>query len=251
MIFRTIITWGLGIPVTLVLFVFALIGGITDPSGKTVHKVGTLWVKAILMLAGVKVEVRGLENIPAGTVILASNHRGTFDIPVLQANLPVPFHWVAKKGLFDVPIIGWTMRLAGYVPIHMDGAAKAFRSISDASEKLKAGTSLFMFPEGTRNVKDELLPFKRGCFMLAVKSGVPIVPIAISGTRDIMRLGGVLIRPATARLYVGELIPSKGPDGPVDERELKEKTRAAIEKGLSIITADKTPGQNLLSEPPE
>ena len=232
MLFRTIIVWGVGLPVTLVLFMVVLISFIFDRSGHTVHSISALWSRMVLLLAGVNVDVRGLENLPSGgPVILASNHQGIFDIPALLGYLPLQFRWVAKQSLFKIPIIGWTMRLAGYIGIDREHAGKAYRSIEEAAERIKQGTSVLIFPEGTRNPGDRLLPFKRGGFWLAARSEVPIVPIAIKGTRDIMKKGTLLIQPSSVKVSIGSPIQTRG----VEDRELRVRTKEAIERELKRI----------------
>ena len=228
MFFRTLIVWSVGVPAAFILFPFALIGALVDRSGNAVHHVAVLWLRLILALAGIRVELSGPENIPEGPVVFAANHIGTFDIPVVQANLPKQFRWVAKKSLFSIPIVGWAMTLGKYVPIDMENARAAVRSIKAASEKIRSGTSVFIFPEGTRNTTDEMLPFKRGGFMLALKSGAPVVPISIAGTRNIMKIGGFVIHPNNATVVIGRPIPTEG----LDEQAVMKLVREAIEEGV-------------------
>jgi 1-acyl-sn-glycerol-3-phosphate acyltransferase len=225
MIFRTIIIWAVVPPVTTVFFLFILISRVFDRSGNSAHSIGVLWARTLLFLAGVRVEVEGIERIPKGPVILVSNHRGAFDIPVLQGTLPVQFRWLAKKSLFKIPVLGWSMSLSGYIPIEREHAGRAYSSIEKAAERIKAGTSVLIFPEGTRSATERLLPFKRGGFMLASRSGVPIVPMAIRGTEDIVRKGNIFVRPSGVKLIIGDPIETKG----FDEKELKRKTRRAID----------------------
>jgi 1-acyl-sn-glycerol-3-phosphate acyltransferase len=225
MILRTAALWAIGLPATIVLFCAVLISLLFDRSGNSVHSIGALWSRIVLFLAGVEVEVRGVEKIPEGPFILASNHRGAFDIPVLHGYLPVQFRWLAKRSLFRIPIIGWSMSLAGYIPIERKHVGRAYRSIEEAAERIKAGISVLMFPEGTRSGTEKLLPFKRGLFMLASRSEAPIVPVAHRGTEKIVGFGNVFFRPSSVKVAVGDPIATKG----VAEEELKEKTRGAIE----------------------
>ncbi|HHL40868.1 MAG TPA: 1-acyl-sn-glycerol-3-phosphate acyltransferase [Deltaproteobacteria bacterium] len=233
MLFRTLILWAAGLPVTALLFAVVLLCALLDRSGDMVHSVGSLWARIVLALAGVKVEVRGLENLPAeGPMILAANHRGIFDIPAVMGCVPVRFRWIAKKSLFSIPVIGWTMSLAGYIAIERERATKAYRSMLAAAKKISEGTSVLIFPEGTRNTSGRgLLPLKRGGFLLAARSGVPIVPLAIVGTRDIMRDGSMLIRPSNVTILIGEPIETGGRT----DKELRELTAAALEAGLARI----------------
>lgn len=230
MLLRTLFVWAVGLPVTAALFIAVLAASLVDRTGRAAHRISALWFRIILALAGVRVAVRGAENIPADTpVIFLANHRGAFDIPALQAYLPVQFRWVAKKSLFRIPVVGWTMTLAGYIPIDRGSATRAFRSMLDAAERIRSGTSVVVFPEGTRNVTDRrLLPFKKGAFTLAVKSGVPVVPVAITGTRDIMKKGSLLISPADVSITFGPPIATGGRD----ETELMGLAKEGIESIL-------------------
>lgn len=229
MFFRTLLLWTLGLPVTLTLFAVVLGSLVFDRSGRAVHAIGALWCRIILALSGVRVSVTGAENIPAGTpVIFLSNHQGAFDIPALQANMPVQFRWVSKKSLFNIPVVGWSMTLAGYIPIDRGNNSTAVRSLLAAAKRVKSGTSVVIFPEGTRSKDGVLLPFKRGAFTLAARSGAPIVPVAINGTSRIMEKGRLSIRPADVSIGIGSPIPTSG----VDEKELMNATREAIERLL-------------------
>ncbi|MBI5587066.1 MAG: 1-acyl-sn-glycerol-3-phosphate acyltransferase [Deltaproteobacteria bacterium] len=206
------------------------LSALADRSGKTAHTMAALWCRTILMLAGVRVAVKGAEKIPKGTpVIFLSNHQGAFDIPALQGALRAQFRWVAKKSLFKIPFIGWSMYLSGYIGVKRESATESYKSMEKAAAKIRGGTSVMIFPEGTRSDTGELLPMKRGAFVLASKSGVPIVPIAINGTKDILKRGGFWVRPCDVTITIGDPIPTEG----VDEKELRPRTRETIAKMLS------------------
>lgn len=229
MLIRTLFVWLIGLPLTIFLFILVIISLVFDRSGNSIHSIGVLWSRSLLFLSGVTVEIKGAENLLQGKPqILASNHQGAFDILVLQGFIPIQFRWVAKKSLFNIPIIGWSMSLAGYVSIDREKAGSAYKSIERAAEKVKSGTSVLIFPEGTRSVAGNLLPFKRGGFLLAVKSGVPVIPISIKGAKDIMRKGSILIRPGAVRVVIGKPIPVSD----ADEKLMMEIVRKAIEGGL-------------------
>jgi 1-acyl-sn-glycerol-3-phosphate acyltransferase len=229
MFFRTFLVWIIGLPITLLLFICVLISHIFDRSGNSVHSIGVIGCRIVLFLSGVKVGVRGIENVPEGPIVFASNHQGAFDILVLQSHIPTQFRWVSKESLFKIPIVGWSMSLAGYISIDRGRAALAYRSIEKAADRVRReGISVVMFPEGTRSTTGKLLPFKRGSFLLALKCGVPIVPVSIQGTRDIMKKGSVLIRSADVKIVVGRPIDVAG----IEEAELTKIVRKAIENGL-------------------
>jgi 1-acyl-sn-glycerol-3-phosphate acyltransferase len=126
----------------------------------------------------------------------------------LYSGLPVQFRWLAKAELFRIPIFGQSMRSAGYVSIDRSNRKSAFKSLAMAAEMIRNGTSVMIFPEGTRSSDGELLPFKKGGFVLAVDAGVPIVPIRISGTHSIMPKGRLLISRGKVRIDVGKPIQS-------------------------------------------
>ena len=229
MLIRSLLVWLIGLPVTIFLFIIVILSLIFDRSGNAIHSIGRLWSRILLFLSGVTVEVEGIEHLLKDKPqILASNHQGAFDILALQAFIPIQFRWVAKRNLFKIPIFGWSMSLAGYIGIERARAGSAYKSIEEAAEKVKNGTSVLIFPEGTRSASGELLPFKRGGFLLAVKSGVPVIPISIQGTKDVMKRGSILIKPGLIKIVIGKPIQTIG----VDEKVLMGNVRQAIEEGL-------------------
>ncbi len=230
MLIRTLLVWLIGLPVTIFIFIFVIISLAFDRSGSSIHSIGALWGRILLFLSGVTVEIKGTENLLKDSPqILASNHKGAFDILALQAFIPIQFRWVAKKSLFKIPIIGWSMSLAGYVSIDREKAGSAYKSIERAAEKVKKGMSVLIFPEGTRSSTGSLLPFKRGGFLLAIKSGVPIIPVSIRGTENLMQKESILIRPGVVKVVIGKPIPVSD----TDEKPLMEMVRKAIEDGLT------------------
>jgi len=231
MYLRTIFLWTAGVPVTGLLFSLILLSLLVDRSGRIVHTIGAFWCRIILALAGVRVEVKGRENIlgsgKSKPVIFLSNHQGAFDIPILQGYIPSQFRWVAKKSLFTIPVVGWTMTLAGYIGIERENSKKAFKSLLRAADKIKKGTSVLVFPEGTRSTTGRLLPFKKGAFLLARKSNALIVPLAVEGTKDIMKKGSLMVTPAHAVISIGKPFATEGKSN----EELMRRTREEI-KGL-------------------
>ena len=167
------------------------------------HQIARLWAKSILWVSWVKVEVQGLENLPKdGPCILMPIHQSNFDIPVLLGRLPVQFRWLAKAELFKIPIFGRGMRGCGYISIDRSNRKSAFRSLADAAQKIRNGTSVLIFPEGTRSRDGEIGAFKKGGFVLTVDAGVPVVPIIIYGTRAIMPKGSPILNPGSAYMEI-------------------------------------------------
>lgn len=158
------------------------------PRGEyTVHEIARKWAKGILRLSGVKVRVVGGEHVLQDRPqIFMANHQSFFDIFIVLAFIPAQFRFIAKKELFRIPLFGGALRRYGTVEINRQHHASAVRSIDEAAEKIREGKSVVTFPEGTRSIDGEVKAFKKGVFHLAIKAGVPIVPISIIGSREIL-----------------------------------------------------------------
>lgn len=216
---------------TLLLFIPVLLVSLFEREGKGVHFIGRIWSRIILFLAGVEVEVEGLERIPnKGPYIIVSNHQGAFDIPVIQGYLPIQFRWVSKVEAFRYPVIGWAMRLAGYIHVDRGHLKGAYRSLEAMEKKLQEGFPVLVFPEGTRQEREEVGPFKRGAFIVARKTGVPILPIAIRGTKKITE-SLPRIQPSRVRVRIESPLDPKG----LDERRLMARAFSIIKEGFDSI----------------
>jgi len=217
---------------TLLFSLLAIATSLVTRSGNSVHRVGRMWSRSILAASGIQVAVSGMERIdPARPYIFMSNHQSNFDIPVLLAHLPVQFRWLAKAELFKIPVVGRAMRGAGYISIDRADREAAFKSLGEASEAIRKGVAIMIFPEGTRSLDGTLKPFKKGGFVLAVDAGVPIVPVAIRGTHAIMAKRTWIIRPRDVAVEVGEPIDTSDCTRATKEA-LMERVRAAIRHGL-------------------
>jgi len=198
-------------PATAVFGIIAIIVSFFCRTGNPVHIIARIWSKSILFVSGIKVDVEGLANIdPAKSYIYMSNHRSNFDIPVLLGCLPIQFRWLAKAELFKIPIFGRAMQGAGYVKIDRFNRESAFKSIDEIAAKMKNGVSVMIFPEGTRSEDGNIKPFKKGGFIMAVDSGVPIVPVIVRGTRSIMVKGRWRIKPGHVTLSIKKPIGTTG-----------------------------------------
>jgi 1-acyl-sn-glycerol-3-phosphate acyltransferase len=194
---RSLFLWAFfGIVNTLFWILFGILLTLFLASSRTIHFYCAVpWAKTILWGAGVKIQIRGLSDIDKQKAyIFIPNHLSFFDIFSLLAYLPVDFKFILKKELIRIPILGWSMKRAGYISIDRSSPAKARRTLEQAVDRIKRGTSLVMFAEGTRGYNGRLQPLKRGAFQLAMASGVPVVPVAIKGTREIMPKGSFTIR---------------------------------------------------------
>jgi len=196
--------------------------------GDTAHKVGRIWAKFILALSNIRVTVKGLSNMkPGRSYIYMPNHMSNFDIPVLQAYLPVQFRWVAKAELFKIPIFGYAMKRVGYISIDRSDRKSAIESLNKAVKIIRDDVSVVIFPEGTRCRTNNVQPFKKGGFFLAVDSGVPIIPIIIHGTGPIMPTKQMLIKPGNVTLEIAKPINSSNYTR-ITKDDLMEKVRSII-----------------------
>ena len=187
------------------------------------------WSRDILRAAGTQVLAEGLELIPGDQpVMYVSNHSSMFDIWALSATLPGSIRFVAKRELFKIPLLGPAMRAAGHIAIDRAARKKAFEAYDEAARMIQSGTSTpVVFPEGTRSRTGELLPFKNAPFGLAIAAQVPIVPVYVHHTFEILPKGAWRLRPRPIRLIVGPPIPTKGLE-PKDRERLRDQVRAAM-----------------------
>jgi 1-acyl-sn-glycerol-3-phosphate acyltransferase len=197
-----------------------------------------LWCLHLLFVCGVRVRTIGTEKLSKeDRYVFIANHQSFFDIPTLYAGLPFPLSFIAKKELFFIPFFGWGIAAIGHIWIDRKKARKARKSITRAIEKLKRHRiCLVLFPEGTRSITGEVGEFRRGSFTLAIEAGVPVVPVSIVGTRNILPKKSLLFRAAAAIVVVGDPIPS-AECANLDKSELSETMRKRIVKGIETGSA--------------
>ncbi|HVO18546.1 MAG TPA: lysophospholipid acyltransferase family protein [Anaeromyxobacter sp.] len=162
------------------------------------------WSPSCLWVSGCRREALAAPPLPEGPLIFASNHESALDIWVLVERLPRNVRFIAKQELFRIPIFGWYMRLGGHVPVDRRNQAQAVESLRAAARLVRGGTSLIVFPEGTRSRDGRVQPFKKGPFALAMEALVPVVPVAISGSGAVTPSGLVAVWPGTIRVALGE-----------------------------------------------
>jgi 1-acyl-sn-glycerol-3-phosphate acyltransferase len=217
--------------VTLFYSILAIFSVPFDRTGSAYHSIGRTWAKLSLRIFGVHVHLIGLENLEKGkTYVYVSNHASMFDIPAVIGSIPEEVRIVYKKELSYVPIWGWALAVGHYISIDRLSAKDAMKSLDDAAEKIRQGASVLLFAEGTRTRDGKLQPFKRGAFSLAAKSGIPVVPLTINNSFNIMPKGSLRVRPADISLTVDKPIPTTSIDGKADEMRLMEAVRIAISK---------------------
>lgn len=211
-----------------ILAVATIAVGWIPPRGRWAFGVMRLWSAGLLASAMVRVETHYAPELePGKSYVFLCNHRSLFDIPVLIATSPGQLRMVAKRSLFLIPLFGWGLQAGRFIPVDRADRSTAGRTFTQASERLREGTSILMFPEGTRGLTDVLLPFQRGGFLLALKSGLPIVPVGVRGTRALQPKGSWTIRPGTAVVSYGAPIDPAA-YGLRRKAELTHEVRARI-----------------------
>ena len=172
-----------------------------------IHKVSYIWSRFVMKLAGAKVNIIGLENIPKDqTVLFVSNHQSNFDIPLLLSCIDIPKGFIAKKELANWPLISTWMKYINCIFMDRDNLRKSAESIVEGINLLKSGYSMIIFPEGTRSKGKPVAEFKGGSFKLATKSKCPIVPITINGTYKLLETNNNIIKGADIELVIHPLI---------------------------------------------
>ncbi len=187
------------------------------------------WAQVLCRGAGVRVELEGEEIIdPDRPQVLVANHVSWFDVLALAAYIPGKYRFVAKKELASIPFFGPSWVACGHIGIDRSDRASAIRSLEEARMKLERDRpTVILFPEGTRSKDGRLLPFKKGAFVLALQTGVEVIPAAITGSREIMGKGSFRIRPGTVRIRFGRPLDTEGLD--VEDRGvLTQRARAAV-----------------------
>jgi 1-acyl-sn-glycerol-3-phosphate acyltransferase len=208
---------------TSVMGTASLAASLIDRSGRKPHSVARAWARMLLRVSGVKVNVEGLEHIqPEASYVFASNHLSLIDTPLAIANIPVQFRFLAKKSLFRVPFIGGHLKRAGHVAVPREDPRGSLKAMTAAAELIRErGISVLIFPEGGRS-EGPLQPFKEGAAFIAIKARVPVVPMAIRGTREVLPSGSVDVRPGSVTLRIGEPIPTT-------DRKLSERAALTTE----------------------
>ncbi len=216
-------------PAIVLAFVFfgtiSIVVSFFDNNGIIQTRVARFWARTLLAVSGIKVRVEGLDQIdPHGSYVFIANHLSYMDTPVAMAHIPVQFRFLAKRGLFQIPFLGQHLRQAGHIPVPREDPRAAVKTMQQAADVIQQKKiSLLIFPEGGRSHDGVLRPFKEGGAYIAIKAGVPLVPLVLIGTRDVLPYGAGIVQS-------GEVILRILP--PIDTRHFNLKDRAAVTNQL-------------------
>jgi 1-acyl-sn-glycerol-3-phosphate acyltransferase len=223
----------LGVAITAFMSFWSVVFSVFPAADNKIHKVANIWAKILLLICNTNVKIISEENLLRGKPqIFMANHQSDFDILISLAYIPVQFRWIAKKELFAIPVFGAAMRSAGYIEIDRSNLEKAMHSIDEAALSIRRGKSIMTFPEGTRSSDGEIKAFKQGAFHLAIKSGVPIVPVSIIGSGRIMPKRSLRIKPGQIKLVIGQPVEVINFDSE-KRQELIQKVRNEIIKNYN------------------
>ena len=225
------IVWPVIVLATVLFGVPAIFAALLPPRGDWFLRFARSWARTLLAVAGVRVRVLHSERLVRGeSFVIVANHESFCDILVLLANLPMQVRFLAKRSVFRVPVLGWSIAAAGFIPVDRQDRSRGMETVDAALRRLSGGRSVVVFPEETRTRTGDLLPFKRGAAHLALRSGLPILPIALAGTYHVLPRGSLAITPGPVVMSVGNPIE-------VSERTLSDRdavTRAARDEVESL-----------------
>jgi 1-acyl-sn-glycerol-3-phosphate acyltransferase len=218
---------------TCILAPLGILAILLDRSGQSFSAVQRVWANWLLRANGVRLNRKGLENLEERhSYIFISNHMSLLDIPGIISALPVPIRFIAKRSLTWVPIFGWSLSLSGHILIDRASPQSALKSLKRAAFLLKNGTSIMVFPEGTRSPDGLVKEFKAGAFLLAQKAEAPVVPVSISGTYEMLPRTGWCFWPGTIKVSIGKPISTEGLSQR-QVRSLMEEVRARVIQNLN------------------
>lgn len=209
---------------TILLGAVSIAASWFDRTGQAPHRIARLWGKIILAVSFIRVRSEGVEKLdPNRSYVFVANHSSYMDIPVLLSVLRQQYRFFAKSGLYRIPFLGWHLLWAGHLPVDRSNARNSLKSMSAGAQAVRdRGISLVLFPEGGRSPTG-LREFREGAAYIAIKAGVPVVPVAIVGMRELLPMNSIHIRSGTVVVRVGEPIPTSG---------LKSTNRAELTERL-------------------
>jgi 1-acyl-sn-glycerol-3-phosphate acyltransferase len=225
-----LVTDPLIILVTVVMWSTAFLASFFDGTGRLQHRLARIWARLLLRVSAVRVDTEGLEKLdPAASYVLVANHRSFMDTPIALGYLPLELRFFAKHGLFSIPFIGWHLRRAGHLKVYRTDPRASIKALADGARLIRERrVSVLLFPEGGRTA-GPMREFKEGAAYLAIKGGVPIVPVGIDGAREILPMGSGCVRSGRVILRIGDPIPTAN---------LKLHDRAELTRKLELQVAE-------------
>jgi 1-acyl-sn-glycerol-3-phosphate acyltransferase len=196
---------------TAIMACVSMIVSIFDPAGNTQHLVARFWARIVLRLGSIECAVFGTGKLdPNRAYVLLSNHASYMDTPVIMGSIPLQFRFFAKKGLFSIPFIGWHLKQAGHLQVARGDARASLKSMAEGAKLIRErGVSVLIFPEGGRT-EAGIRPFKEGGAYIAIKAGVPAVPVALVNTRKVLPMHSLMLRPGKVEIHIGDPIETAG-----------------------------------------
>lgn len=229
----------------------ALLASLVAKTGRTQHRIARIWARACVRLSGSRLTIHGGENLGKHPVaVYAANHTSYMDTPVVFSALPFQFRILAKKELWSMPFIGWYLNRSGQIPIDTDNPRAALSSLSAGVKALRLGMPLFVFPEGSRTPDGELQAFLSGAAFLAIRTQVPLVPIALRGVYDLLPIHTHHLYPGDLLLMVGEPIDTTGMTlRQADELTTRVRAEIARMLGQPLVDSAPAPAGSMTTEP--
>ncbi|MBD3275049.1 MAG: 1-acylglycerol-3-phosphate O-acyltransferase [Candidatus Marinimicrobia bacterium] len=211
----------------------AILFSLFERKGRAANLCGRLWAGSLFFVCGVRYDAAGLEHIEQNqNYIVMANHQSGLDIPLLFLTLPLQIRMMAKKELFRIPVFGWALSLGGYIKIHRSDREKAIAAMDAAARRIRREqVSVVIFPEGTRSPDGTLQEFKKGGFMFALQTGLPVLPVTIRGTHELAPKKSLAIQPGSIELAVHEAVDT-GRYSVETREELIQKVRSSIQNDL-------------------
>lgn len=220
----------------------SLLASLIEKNGKWQHRIAQRWARVLVRVSGARLSVIHPERLTPQVAVYTCNHLSYMDTPVLFGSLPFQFRIVARHDLWKLPFVGWHLRHSGQVPVNVDNPRASIASLSSAVRTLKSGMPLVIFPEGGRSLDGHIAPFLNGPAFMAIRAQVPLVPMALIGTHELLPIHAGELHPVPVTLVIGEPIQTAG-------RSIKDID--AITRQLMDAIADLYYQHSYLSRPPQ
>jgi 1-acyl-sn-glycerol-3-phosphate acyltransferase len=219
--------------VTVAFSVVAILAGLIDRSGGAGRRIAGVWSRVLLRIGRVGVTIEGLEHLLSGPAVYAANHGSALDIPIVLGHLPVDFRILHKRSIYLIPVLGQGVWAARHIAIDRSNPFRARRSLEAAAERIREGTSVVVFPEGTRSPDATVRRFKRGSFALALDAGVPVVPVSLVGVKAVVPHGLSSLRSGAVEIRVHPPVSVAG-RAHGEAEALAEEVRQVVAAGCDL-----------------